>query len=119
MPPLAAAMNRESRLPRNEWPAPLQNPWSARAGSSAEPLGRTYLSFAAPSDPDSLRSVLAACGLLGIEASERAPGRSVRVLVLDEPVDQTLATDAASVLWWSASPAKWSRPVIVPVIIEE
>jgi len=122
MSPLVAAMNRESLLPRSEWPAALRNPWSGRTALAGESFNLTYLEMATESDPDSLRSALAACGLLGRNGGgggERATGRTVRVLMLEEPVDQAPAADAASVLWWSASPAKWSRPVLIPVIIEE
>ena len=77
---------------------------------------RQVMNLVTSTDPAQLRATLAACGVLD---AERTPGRVVRVVVLDEPIDQPPATDAASVLWWSASPSKWSRRTVVPVIIEE
>lgn len=117
MPPLAAAMARESSIPRAQWAAALRDPWMdlrVHAGTAAAPR---IMNIASATDAASLRSVLAACGVIG-EASH-LPGRTVRVMVLDEPVEQAPATDAASVLWWSAAPTKWVRTTTVPVIIEE
>ncbi len=117
MSPLARAVSREDGIPRSDWAASLRDPWSVRGADAGIPSSRQYLSVASAADPASLRQVLTACGLLG--AGSNVPGRTVRVMVLDEPVAQPIATDSASVLWWSASPAKWSRTTTVPVIIEE
>jgi hypothetical protein len=117
MSPLARAVSREDGIPRSDWAASLRDPWSVRGADAGIPSSRQFLSVASAADPASLRQVLTACGLLG--AGSNVPGRTVRVMVLDEPVAQPIATDSASVLWWSASPAKWSRTTTVPVIIEE
>lgn len=117
MPPLAAAMARESDIPRSEWAASLRDPWMEQRHNITAAGTRRIVSIASATDSASLRSVLAACGVVG-ELSHM-PGRTVRIMVLDEPVDQAPATDAASVLWWSAAPSKWVRTTTVPVIIEE
>jgi hypothetical protein len=118
MPALAAAMDRESRIPRADWAESLRNPWGATAGAGVRPASRQQLlSVVSPSDPAKLRSLLEACGVMG--EGSRMPGRTVRIIVLDEPIEQPPELDAASVLWWSASPAKWVRTTTVPVIIEE
>lgn len=117
MSPLAAAMTREAGIPRSEWAGALRDPWSARGGGAGISTSRRFMSISAGADAASLHSVLAACGVLG--EGSGVPGRTVRIIVLDEAVESPVATDAMSVLWWSASPAKWARTTTVPVVIEE
>ena len=117
MPTLAAAMTRESELPRADWAAALQDPWSGTLGNADTTVSRRIMNVVSAADPASVRSILTTCGLLGESCC--VPGRTVRVMILDEPIEQPVTMDAASVLWWSASPAKWARTTTVPVIIEE
>lgn len=109
--PISAALEREAALPRNQWAIGSQNPWHALAPRATEPR-RRIVGVSIPANAEGVQSLLAAAG-----PSES--GRSIRVLVLDAPVRLDLPTDAPSVLWWSASPSKWDRGTIVPVIIED
>ncbi len=118
IPGLTGALAREAEIPRAEWAAALQDPWTPRRSEAAVAGPRRVVNVTTSSDASNLRAVLAACGLLG-DGSGYA-GRKVRVLVLDKGAsDAPPPTDAASVLWWSASPAKWSRTTSIPVVIEE
>ena len=96
------------------------------APASGQPSPQTS---AEPPPLPKLRPMVKMIYTVEIEPSERGltdlarivgevDGLTARYRLLDTPVVRDISLDPDTVLWWTSSPARWSKPAVVPLIIE-